>query len=153
MKIDIIPREQLVDVNIDEFHREIFRFGPWNGEAFRCFWEGAYDQNRGFILAAYDEEGERTGMLGFIAWVEPMSGREVISEAFWVVHKQYRETGVAERLLEALEGYAKERNVPLVMPAPANRPWLQDVYDRRGYIEMETLYCKGGGVEKWQQQF
>lgn len=87
------------------------------------------------FVAARDET--LLGMFGAFVFAHPISGELVASEVFWYVDPVWR--GVGLRLLYAAQRWARARGA-VVLQLIAPTPDVATLYEKLGYIRIETLY-------------
>lgn len=89
------------------------------------------------VVLVSESEDQVTGMIALVAFDHPYSGTRTASEAVWWVDPEHR--GVGLRLLQAAEGWAKEKGAKaMVMVAPNEA--IGRLYMRLGYKPIETSY-------------
>lgn len=91
-------------------------------------------------LLVSEEDGNLTGMLGFIVYSHFISGDLMAGEIFWWVEPEYRGHGV--RLLKEMERRARAAGAKYIqMIAPLdNRESLAGLYGRMGYTFVEETH-------------
>ena len=80
------------------------------------------------------------GAIGGITFQHYITGQIVAQELFWWVEPEARGDGL--RLLTALEDWASARAESLSMIALEHFKPVGPLYERRGYMRMETMYMK-----------
>lgn len=97
--------------------------------------------DHGGAFVAQLEDGEVVGMIGAHVTVHAIAGELVGNEVAWWVEPEHRGGSTALRLLAAAESWARDQGaVRFQMIAPAGASALRDLYRRRGYVEVETVF-------------
>lgn len=81
------------------------------------------------------------GMLAATVITHPISGERIASEVAWWVEPEYRGGTAGVRLLEAVEQWAVAQGARrFQMIAPTANARVGELYRRRGYTEIETIW-------------
>lgn len=89
------------------------------------------------LLIVNECKGTVNGMLGAFAFVHPISGEKVASEAFWWTEPECRGAGV--RMMRRAEDWARSIGAKkMMMIAPTKR--VGDFYKAIGYQMVEITY-------------
>ena len=115
------------------------KFLKVDNDVFKRTWKTFIDGGLGTIFVLDDFHGA----LGAIAYPDPNNGEMLATEMFWLVLKEHRGKGL--RLLQRFESWAKEKEcsrVIMVHMTDSMPDRLKQVYEHRGYEEMETHYIK-----------
>jgi len=84
-----------------------------------------------------ERDGALVGMIGLLAFTNPITGEPTISELFWWVEPEHRGCGL--RLLRRAEAWGRESGAAKVhMIAPT--PDVARLYERLGYEQLETTF-------------
>jgi GNAT superfamily N-acetyltransferase len=111
---------------------------PANVGAIEALIRYVLDYGAGFV-AVKDESV--VGMIGASINVHPFTGELVASEAAWWIDLEHRGGTAAVRLLAEAEAWARDNGaVRFQMVAPVGRYDVRDLYLRRDYAELETIY-------------
>jgi GNAT superfamily N-acetyltransferase len=86
-----------------------------------------------------DRDGDVVGMIGLVGYAHPLSGVPTAGEVMWWMDPDARGHGAA--LLRRAERWAAETGAQVIqMIAPARHPVVGRLYERRGYVAVETTY-------------
>jgi GNAT superfamily N-acetyltransferase len=86
-----------------------------------------------------ERDGDVVGMIGVVGYAHHLSGEPTAGEVMWWVEPDARGCGVA--LLKRAERWAAETGARTIqMIAPARHPVVGRLYERRGYVPVETTY-------------
>lgn len=137
---DDIPR--LVELGV-EFHALAKATIPYDPPTFGAMLGGLLD-NPACVIFVSERDGVVVGSIGGI--LAPVLFNLTVtnvSEVFWFVAAAYRGRSDGQRLIDALEAWAKERKAATItMIALAAHPIIGDLYEARGYTPQETQYVK-----------
>lgn len=88
-----------------------------------------------------EDAGVVVGMLGVLAYVQPMSGESVAGELFWWLNPEKR--GAGGWLLRRAEKWAKAQGAKkMTMVQPADNPRVGEMYQGFGYQQVEVMHQK-----------
>jgi GNAT superfamily N-acetyltransferase len=91
------------------------------------------------LVLVSEQAGEVVGMIAMVCYEHPMSGDPMAVEMFWWVEPEQRGDGM--RLFRRARAWAKARGARILqMIAPATNPDVAAMYDRLGFVPMETTY-------------
>jgi GNAT superfamily N-acetyltransferase len=97
--------------------------------------------DHGAVFVAQADGGDVVGMIGASVIVHPISGELTGSEVAWWVEPEYRGGLAGVRLVVAAEAWAREAGaLRFQMIAPAGEVRVAELYRRRGYDEVETIF-------------
>ncbi len=132
---------------IAEMGREFYSEGKIPGtivpDIFEKNWKGFLESEIGIVYVA-EEDGKIIGTIGGLIYPDTNDGVKVLCETFWFVSKGHRGR-CGFKLLDAFEKRGMERGakrlvmVHLSSLAPEK---LKKLYERLGYVEVETHYVK-----------
>lgn len=89
------------------------------------------------------EGGELVGFIAFVACIHQQSGERFASEQGWWVNPIYRTGSLGRQLLALAEAWAKADGCFFIaMIAPVGMDAVGHVYERRGYVPVETTWMK-----------
>lgn len=96
----------------------------------------------GAVFVAVLDDATVVGMIGASVINHPISGELTGSEVAWWVDPEYRGGIASVRLLVELEKWSVREAgaVRFQMIAPAGDERIRDLYRRRGYYEVETVF-------------
>lgn len=125
-----------------QFHKESKIPHTWSGsKAEQVFKASLESDTFNVIVATLDKE-----IIGFIVCLVyelPFAVERIATDVAWFVHKDYRNTSAAFRLLSEYEKWAKEKGAKYINLAYLeNVSDLSRVYTKRGYKKAETHYTK-----------
>lgn len=101
-----------------------------------------YHQSPDTLALVYEEDGKIRGVLLAHSGDHDMGPMKVACEKLWFIQKEYR--GRAWRpMMRAFESWAKDRGCAcLSMTALAGNSGVGRLYERAGYVPLETTYLK-----------
>ena len=129
-----------------EFLNEARINEKFNSKVFVSMWESLLKNRSGIVFIAVDSIKGVVGMIGGLRYNNFISGKSVLSEAFWFVKKENRGCGI--KLLKNLEKWANDNEVEQIILSHfllLNSDILDKLYKKWGYKPIETNYIKNLG--------
>ena len=126
----------------EEFYASSKFLRGFNLEMFVKVWTGLIESGSGVIFGLRDK-GVIVGAIGGLVFPDLYSGVLRATEMFWFVRGESRGDGL--RLFHALEDWAKMRQctqIVMVHLSDSMPDRLKGIYERLGFIEMETHFVK-----------
>lgn len=139
LTVEDLPR--LRDIG-REFTLAAKRKHPFNEQHFETVWTQLLNLGVGRIFYEENEDRKIVGAFAFVVNPDMFSGVLSFAEIFLYVLPEARGGGLAGRLIECYEQYARERGISEILMVSLAELETGPIFIRRGYKAVETIYRK-----------